>query len=251
MAAEAVAAPPASLPDCGVADPVRVASIRLADGSTLDLPGRPLLDCPFAADFAGFARDLVAPLGAAMLGAPVVALETGPGYECRGRNQVPGAKTSAHGQGIAIDVSAVVLADRRRVAVARQADAREEAYLRAARRAACGWFTTVLGPGSDAAHADHLHLDALRHGASGDYRICGSAGSDVVLAAGHGMRPEGRRLSRAACADYGDMPTFTFLCAIRYCPMTRFNRNVPASREASSRAKSQMPRQIGKDGLSM
>ncbi len=172
VAAEAVAAPLALLPDCGVADPVRVASIRLADGSTLDLPGRPVLDCPFAADFAGFARDLVAPLAAVMLGAPVVALETGPGYECRGRNQVPGAKTSAHGQGIAIDVSAVVLADRRWVAVARQADAREETYVRTVRRAACGWFATVLGPGSDAAHADHLHLDTQRHGASDGYRIC-------------------------------------------------------------------------------
>jgi hypothetical protein len=40
------------------------------------------------------------------------------------------------------------------------------------RRAACGWFTTLLGPGSDAAHADHLHFDVLRHGASDDYRIC-------------------------------------------------------------------------------
>ena len=40
------------------------------------------------------------------------------------------------------------------------------------RVAACGWFTTVLGPGSDAAHAEHLHVDILQHGSSDRYRIC-------------------------------------------------------------------------------
>jgi hypothetical protein len=40
------------------------------------------------------------------------------------------------------------------------------------RQAACGWFTTVLGPGADAAHAEHVHFDVLRHGASDNYRIC-------------------------------------------------------------------------------
>jgi len=170
--AEAVASPPASLADCGVADPVRLTAIRLANGATLDLPGRPVLDCAFAGTFAAFARDLVAPLGAATLGAPVVALETGPGYECRGRNRIAGAKTSAHGEGVAIDVSAILFADRRRVVVAHQADAQEILFVRTMRRAACGWFSTVLGPGSDPAHADHIHLDVLRHGASDNYRIC-------------------------------------------------------------------------------
>jgi hypothetical protein len=38
--------------------------------------------------------------------------------------------------------------------------------------AACGWFTTILDPGSDPAHADHLHVDIQQHGSSGRYRIC-------------------------------------------------------------------------------
>ena len=38
------------------------------------------------------------------------------------------------------------------------------------RTAACGWFTTVLGPGSDGYHEDHIHVDlAVR--VSG-YRLC-------------------------------------------------------------------------------
>jgi hypothetical protein len=40
------------------------------------------------------------------------------------------------------------------------------------RTAACGWFTTVLGPGSDSFHSNNMHLDIESHGASGSYRIC-------------------------------------------------------------------------------
>jgi hypothetical protein len=170
--AEAVASPPAPLTDCGIAAPVRLTSLRLSDGAALDLPGRPTLDCAFAITFTAFARDLLAPLGQATLGAPVAALDTGPGYECRGRNQVVGAKTSAHGQGIAIDLVAIMFADRRRVAIAKPADGKEALFVQTMRHAACGWFTTVLGPGSDAAHASHLHFDVLSHGASDNYRIC-------------------------------------------------------------------------------
>ena len=40
----------------------------------------------------------------------------------------------------------------------------------AIRGAACLYFTTVLGPGSNAAHDDHLHLDVKAR--NGGYRIC-------------------------------------------------------------------------------
>jgi hypothetical protein len=170
--AETVSAPPASLQDCGIAAPVRLSSITLASGTSLDLVDRPILDCEFAGVFADYVMNAMAPLAQSMLGSPMVALATGPGYECRGRNQVAGAKTSAHGKGIAIDLAAVTLADRRRIEVAQQAQMSETLFLRAMRKAACGWFTTVLGPGSDAAHANHLHFDILRHGASENYRIC-------------------------------------------------------------------------------
>jgi hypothetical protein len=170
--AQPVPAPPGQLADCGIAAPIRVTSITLANGSTLDLPDRPILDCAFGATFSEFVRDLMAPLAAAMLGSPIVALATGPGYECRNRNRMPGAKTSAHGKGIAIDLAEIKLNDGRRIGVAHQANAAEELFVETTRRAACGWFTTVLGPGSDSAHAEHFHFDVMRHGSSDNYRIC-------------------------------------------------------------------------------
>ena len=172
MKAESVPAPATTLADCGIATPVRLTSIALASGATLDLADRPILGCEFAAVFTDYARNLMAPLSAAMLGSPIAALATGPGFECRGRNRVLGAKTSAHGMGIAIDLASIVLADRRRLEVTHQANATEVLFLRTMRQAACGWFTTVLGPGSDASHANHLHFDILQHGSSDKYRIC-------------------------------------------------------------------------------
>jgi hypothetical protein len=169
--AEPASAPGASPNDCSIAAPVRITSIGLHGGAKLDLPAHPLLDCSFALAFAGFLRDLVAPLGEAMLGATVVALDTGPGYYCRNVDRVSGAKVSPHGKGIAIDVSAILLADRRRIAVGHEASPQEALFMQTMRRAGCGWFTTILGPG-DPDHADHFHFDILRHGASDNYRIC-------------------------------------------------------------------------------
>ena len=169
--AEPASAPDASPNDCSIAAPVRVTSIGLPSGAKLDLPAHPLLDCSFAVVFTGFLRDLVAPLGEAMLGASVVALDTGPGYYCRSVDRVPGAKVSPHGKGVAIDVSAFLLADRRRIAVGHEASPQEALFMQTVRRAGCGWFTTILGPG-DPDHAEHFHFDILRHGASDNYRIC-------------------------------------------------------------------------------
>jgi len=169
--AEAASAPPASSDGCGIASPVRLRSIGLAKGGAVDLPARPLLDCRFAAVFTAFVRDLVVPLSRAEMEAPVAALDTGPGYDCRPQDHVPGAKISPHGTGVAIDVAGFVLADRRRLAVGHDASAQDSAFMQTIRRAGCGWFTTILGPG-DPDHAEHFHFDVKQHGASDYYRIC-------------------------------------------------------------------------------
>lgn len=141
-------------------------------GEVVTLPDRPLLDCEFAAALADYVRLIVAPLGQAMLHATVASIETGPGYQCRTQDRISGAKISAHAKGLAVDFVAIALTDKRRFLIERQEGADEASYLRAVRTAACGWFTTVLGPGADAFHANNMHLDTERHGSSGSYRIC-------------------------------------------------------------------------------
>jgi hypothetical protein len=170
--AEVAPAPASSLEGCGIDAPVRLTSITVRGGDVVSLPDHPLLDCQFAAVLADYVRLIVAPLGQAMLQAKVVAIETGPGYQCRTQDRIFGAKISAHGHGLAVDFVAIALADHRRVLVERQTGADEASYFRAVRTAACGWFTTVLGPGADVFHAGNMHLDIERHGSSGSYRIC-------------------------------------------------------------------------------
>ncbi|CEJ11420.1 hypothetical protein BN1110_01710 [bacterium YEK0313] len=163
---------PAAPAGCGIALPVRLESLDLGAGDRLELPDRPLVACAFAETFALFARDLVAPLARSRFDRPLRRLGTGPGFECRPRNRAAGARLSAHGRGIAIDIAWFGLADNGRVVVASVATDAEKRFLDAVRRAACGWFTTVLGPGSNAAHADHLHLDREPRGRNGESRFC-------------------------------------------------------------------------------
>jgi hypothetical protein len=170
--AEAAPAPAQTIEGCGIESPIRLSSVTSTGGEAVSLPAQPLLDCKFALVFADYVRLIVAPLGEAMLHAKVASIETGPGYECRSRDRVADGKISAHAKGLAVDFFAVELTDGRRVLVEHQADADETSYVRAMRSAACGWFTTVLGPGADTFHADHMHLDIENHGSSGSYRIC-------------------------------------------------------------------------------
>jgi hypothetical protein len=169
--AEAAPSPATSVEGCGIDSPVRLSSI-IADGDAVNLPDRPLVACEFATALADYVRLIVAPLGQAMLHAKVAAIETGPGYTCRTQDRLAGAKISAHAKGLAVDFAAITFADKRRVLVERQTGADEASYFRAMRTAACGWFTTVLGPGSDSFHANNMHLDIEQHGSSGSYRIC-------------------------------------------------------------------------------
>lgn len=171
VAFEPAEAPAGALDGCAIETPVRLASVTVGI-RRVALNAKPLLGCAFALQFSDYVKNLLAPLGAGTTGASLVAIDTGPGYECRGRNHDNGAKLSAHAKGLALDVGAFVFSDGRKIAVDAQPDAQSTAYVRGLRTAACGWFTTILGPGSDPYHASHLHFDIERHGSNGGYRIC-------------------------------------------------------------------------------
>ncbi len=164
----------ASNPACVIDTPVKLRGVPVASrlGATVRLPQEPMLACRFAERFGHFISDLAAPLIAARLSFELKGVRTGPGYECRNRNRAAKGHISAHAFGIAIDVAAFELANGKAVPIKPDGDARGQGAVSAIRTAACGWFTTVLGPGSDAAHAEHMHLDILTHGSTDRYRIC-------------------------------------------------------------------------------
>lgn len=158
---------------CRVIDPVQLSSIS-SPGGEVTLPGSPLLNCEFARQFSVWVSDVAAPIVAALGGAHLEALSTGPGYECRTRNGDTSGKISEHALGNAVDIDGIILKNAQRIEIPDVADKENVNHrmLMALRISACGYFTTVLGPGADAAHASHFHFDLGLHGKSAKYRIC-------------------------------------------------------------------------------
>jgi hypothetical protein len=158
---------------CTVNNPVSIAEIATPEGS-VSLPEKPILNCVFAKRFTSWVADIASPVVMAHAGTPLASLVTGPGYQCRGRNGDISSKMSEHAFGNAIDIAAFRLADKKSVAVnaASLADKDSGRWLTALRISGCGYFTTVLGPGANQAHAEHFHFDLGLHGKSGNYRIC-------------------------------------------------------------------------------
>ena len=149
---------------CGIAAPVLLKAIVLADGTRVPLQPPALMRCDLAEAVGEWVREDVAPLATAAGGGLAKILDAD-AYACRGRNQIAGARLSEHGKGNAFDFTGVVLRDGRTLAVSAAA-----AAMAAWTATACARFATVLGPGSDGFHESHLHVDleARRHGG----RIC-------------------------------------------------------------------------------
>jgi hypothetical protein len=162
-----------SIPDiagpgaCGGTDLVRLEAVVLADNSQVPLKPPAVLRCKMATAMAEWIRGDMAPL-AASLGGKLGNLDNFNSFECRGRNRVAGAKMSEHGKANAIDIRGVTLADGRAISLTDRSaslEVREKVLL-----SVCKRFTTVLGPGSDWYHEDHIHLDIAER--RGGYRIC-------------------------------------------------------------------------------
>jgi hypothetical protein len=151
---------------CHLTSPVTLTRVQTQFGN-VGLPAKPSTLCSFGLRFTDWVREVVAPMALAYTGQKLTEIETGPGFDCKARYDKPGAPPSEHAKGDAIDVMVFVLADKRRVSVKELGP-----LIGALRMTACGYFTTVLGPGADPQHEAHLHLDLLVHGGQPNYRIC-------------------------------------------------------------------------------
>jgi hypothetical protein len=153
--------------DCGAPDAVLLQSIILADQTKIAVTPPATLRCPMAEQIANWVRDDVSP-SLVHFGPPLHGLDNFDSYECRGRNRVRAALLSEHGRADALDVRDFKLADGRELGltdVTVDKDWREKI-----RASVCARFSTVLGPGSDGYHEEHIHLDlAERHNG---YKIC-------------------------------------------------------------------------------
>jgi hypothetical protein len=152
---------------CGAPDVVRLDAVLMPNHAKVALVPAPTLRCRTAGAIADWVRADLGPL-VQNLGAPLVEIENYDSYDCRGMNRVVGAKLSEHGKANALDIRSVKLADGR---VFRPTEPSVSHDFRERMKAsACARFMTVLGPGSDGYHEEHIHVDLAER--SNDYRIC-------------------------------------------------------------------------------
>lgn len=149
-------------------------SVRLAPGQAMLALGPVVTTaCPVTAGLLVWQTQVVQPAAQRLLGSRVVRIEHFGSYACRRMYGRAEGSWSEHATGNAIDISAFVLEDGRRVAVLRDwsRDDPRGRFLHAVRDGGCGVFATVLSPDYNAAHRDHLHMDQADRGDVG-WRAC-------------------------------------------------------------------------------
>jgi hypothetical protein len=147
-------------PGCGLRNAVRLERIGEAVLTPVSL------SCRTTLALALWERQELQPLARERLGSPVQRLEHFGSYACRGVYGREDARRSSHATADALDVAGFVLADGRRLRVARDHRLTARApepltagFLDAVEQRACRSFSVVLGPGYNAAHRDHFHLE--------------------------------------------------------------------------------------------
>ncbi|HET6839260.1 MAG TPA: extensin family protein [Bradyrhizobium sp.] len=170
---DAIAIAP-SIPDihgaggCGGEDLVRLEAVVLPDKHLVAVKPAAILRCAMASEIADWIRTDVAPLAASM-GTLVSDLDNFDAFECRSRNRVPGAALSEHGRANALDVRSLRFANGQSISLTDRTVPRH--VRESVRQSVCARFSTVLGPGSDWYHEDHIHLDLMERRSS-SHKIC-------------------------------------------------------------------------------
>jgi hypothetical protein len=153
--------------ECGAVDAVILENVILPDQTKVAVTPPATLRCTMAEAVATWVREDVAP-AALKYGAPLRGLDNFDSYECRTRNRVSGAPLSEHGRANALDVRAFRLANGEAIGLTDVNVAKD--WRERLRASVCARFSTVLGPGSDGYHEEHIHLDLAER--RGGYKMC-------------------------------------------------------------------------------
>jgi hypothetical protein len=162
------------------------------------------LACPIVSELDRWISGAVQPAAMHWFGTPVAEIKQISAYSCRGMNGNPRASISEHAFGNALDIAAFILADGRKITVKNgwRGLPEEQGFLRDVQAAACEQFTTVLAPGSNVYHYDHIHVDLMRR--RDGHRACNpQAVSGEEVAARAGARYGTRRADPAVTGSLG------------------------------------------------
>jgi hypothetical protein len=171
----------------------------LVTGSTGPVEVSPpaTLACPIVAALDQWIATSVQPAALRWFRQPVVEIKQISAYSCRGMNGNPNAHISEHAFGNALDIAEFDLADGHVVSVQHgwRGTPEEQGFLHDVQSAACDQFSTVLAPGANVYHYNHIHVDLMRR--TSGRRICepGAIPGEVAAA---------RAGNRFAARPYGN-----------------------------------------------
>ncbi len=159
---------------CGLDHPFKVTALA---GGSVTLNAAQTIGCPLTAALDEWVANVVQPIAMARFGQPVAQINSMGAFSCRSIDNIRGAKLSEHSFGNAIDIGGFQLADGHTIVIVKawtRGDEQERAFLREVQAGACNIFTTVLAPGADMFHYNHIHLDLAMHGqtSTGPRRYC-------------------------------------------------------------------------------
>jgi Extensin-like protein C-terminus len=181
---------------------------HIATGTVTVTPNATLA-CPLVSALDQWIATSVQPSAMRWFGQPVVEIKQISAYSCRGMNGNPRARISEHAFGNALDIASFTLADGRRITVRDgwRGAPEEQGFLRDVQASACDRFTTVLAPGSNVFHYDHMHVDLMRRG--GGYRACNPravSGEEVAARARAVYARQGRDSGATGSVDRRSVP---------------------------------------------
>ena len=186
--------PPArDCPSRRAARSVARAARRRATGTVTVTPNATLA-CPLVSALDQWIATSVQPSAMRWFGQPVAEIRQISAYSCRGMNGNPRARISEHAFGNALDIASFTLADGRRITVRDgwRGAPEEQGFLRDVQASACDRFTTVLAPGSNVFHYDHMHVDLMRRGAGHACNPQAVSGEEVAARARATYARQGR-----------------------------------------------------------
>jgi hypothetical protein len=130
------------------------------------------LACPIVSALDRWVSDGVQPAALHWFHSPVVMIHQIGAYSCRDMVGAGTVHISEHAFGNALDISGFTLADGRTITVKSgwHGSPEEQGFLHDVQLYACETFTTVLAPGYNIFHYNHIHVDLMRRRPG--YRPC-------------------------------------------------------------------------------
>jgi hypothetical protein len=150
---------------CGIAYPLSVSAI-----AGVAITPAATLNCEMVAALHAWITQVAQPTAKREFNTRLTGLQNASSFACRLRNNSSSGKLSEHALGNALDIADFRFSNRMEASVAGSWSGSIKGltlgsrgtFLKQTRTGACKYFNTVLGPGSDPFHKDHLHLDLMK-----------------------------------------------------------------------------------------